>query len=153
MEKLEAAITKQEISLLVDMVRKNEVSPEEQSIVYSDFIARGILPKLELLPVKVPGIESTYDFSEYTSYCAKMKQPDFGRIKVTIIPDGFTVEMRSLRNYLIGYRNIDIFQEEACANILIDVVRACDPQYCRVTGIFTPRGAMTTVAVITYYGD
>lgn len=153
MEKLEAVITMQDIERLVEKAKSGKVNPEEQSIVYSDFIGKNILPELELLPVKVPGIKTSYDFSEYTSNCAKMKQPDFGRIIVTIIPNENTIEMRSLRNYFIGYRDIDIFQEEACANTLIDVVRACRPKFCQVRGIFTPRGAMTTEAVVTYYED
>lgn len=153
MEKVESVITLSDIKELIEKVKNGEVTPEEQSIVYSDFISKGKLPALELLPVKIPGLKSTYDFSEYTSNCAKMKQPDFGRIMVTIIPNEATIEMRSLRNYFIGYREIDIFQEEACANTLIDVVRACKPKFCQVRGIFTPRGAMTTEAVITYYED
>lgn len=153
MEKIEAVITMEDINSLVKKVENQEVNPEEQSIVYSDFIGLGVLPKLELLPVKVPGIKATYDFSEYTSNCAKMKQPDFGRIIVTLIPNENTIEMRSLRNYFIGYRDIDIFQEEACANTLIDIVRACKPAFCQVKGIFTPRGAMTTEAVVTYYEE
>lgn len=153
MEKVEAVITMKDIENLIEKTNNGEVSSEEQSIVYSNFIDKGVLPALELLPVKVPGIKSTYDFSEYTSNCAKMKQPDFGRIIVTIIPNENTIEMRSLRNYFIGYRDIDIFQEEACANTLIDIVRACKPKFCQVRGIFTPRGAMTTDAVVTYYEE
>lgn len=154
MEKLvEAVITKEQIDSLLVKLEKGEVTVGEQSIMYSDYISKGVLPPLELLPVKVPGIKSTYRFSEYTSYCAKIAQPDFGTIEVTIIPKDNTIEMRSLRNYFIGYRNVDIFQEEACANTLIDIVRACDPQFCQVKGYFTPRGAMVTEATVTYHAE
>lgn len=151
MEKVEAILTMEDIEVLIEKAKNRKEGSDEHSIVYSDFIGKGIIPPLELLHTEIPGIKSTYDFSEYTSNCAKMHQPDFGRILVTIIPNDSTIEMRSLRNYFIGYRNIDIFQEEVCANTLIDVVRACKPKFCQVRGIFTPRGAMVTDAVVTYY--
>lgn len=150
MEK-ESLITKEDILRLSEEAKNGKVNPEEMSIVYSDFIGRGDVPALELLPVKVPGMKATYEFTEYTSMCAKMKQPDFGSIAVTIIPNDSTIEMRSLRNYFIAFREIDIFQEELCANALIDIVKACSPRFCQVRGFFTPRGAMTTEAVFTYH--
>ena len=152
MEKVEQPIlVKEDIENLIEKAKSRKEGSDEHSIVYSDLIGKGVLPPLELLDVEIPGIKSSYDFTEYTSNCAKMHQPDFGRIVVTIVPNESTIEMRSLRNYFIGYRNVDIFQEEVCANALIDIVRACNPKFCQVRGIFTPRGAMVTDAVVSYY--
>lgn len=122
-------------------------------ITYSDYVTRGLLPELELLPdsFKMPLYQSEYVFTEFTSFCRKMQQPDFGTIHVTIEPNEMgTIEMRSLRDYLIGFRDFNIFQEEVCLNVLVDVVRKCSPKYCEVKGVFTPRGGMTTIAKLVY---
>ena len=46
--------------------------------------------------------------------------------------------------YLLAYRNLGIFYENAVNRMLEDIVSAVGPGWCRVTGEFTPRGGLTT---------
>jgi 7-cyano-7-deazaguanine reductase len=46
--------------------------------------------------------------------------------------------------YLLAYRNLGIFYENAVNRMLRDIVDAARPVSCRITGEFTPRGGLTT---------
>jgi 7-cyano-7-deazaguanine reductase len=46
--------------------------------------------------------------------------------------------------YLLAYRSLGIFYENAVNRILRDVVEAVRPEWCVVRGEFTPRGGLTT---------
>jgi 7-cyano-7-deazaguanine reductase len=103
------------------------------------------LPEIETFPNHFPAYEVTLDNPEFTSVCPKTGLPDFGTIIITYMPDKLLMEMKSLKEYMLAYRNIGIFQENATNRILEDVVRACKPKWCSVTGDFRPRGGMGTV--------
>jgi 7-cyano-7-deazaguanine reductase len=46
--------------------------------------------------------------------------------------------------YLLAYRDLGIFYENAVNKILHDIVKAVRPEWCVVRGEFTPRGGLTT---------
>jgi 7-cyano-7-deazaguanine reductase len=46
--------------------------------------------------------------------------------------------------YLLAYRNLGIFYENAVNRILRDIVAVAQPEWCIVRGEFTPRGGLTT---------
>jgi 7-cyano-7-deazaguanine reductase len=52
--------------------------------------------------------------------------------------------------YMLGYRDLGIFYENAVNRILKDVVRACKPVRASVTGEFKPRGGISSVIEATY---
>ena len=66
------------------------------------------------------------------------------------MPDGLCLELKSLKMYMIAYRNVGIFQENAVNRILRDVVKACDPVEATVVGEFTPRGGVFTKITAAY---
>ena len=84
---------------------------------------------------------------EFTSVCPKTGQPDFGTVTIRYVPDRACVELKSLKLYLIEYRNRGIFYEAAVNAILDDLVRACRPRRMEVEGAFTARGGITTTVV------
>jgi 7-cyano-7-deazaguanine reductase len=49
--------------------------------------------------------------------------------------------------YLLAYRNLGIFYENAVNKILHDIVKAVRPEWCLVRGEFTPRGGLTTSVI------
>lgn len=102
------------------------------------------LPKLETWPNQFPGYEITIRDPEYTSVCPKTGLPDFGTIIIHYQPNRACLELKALKMYLLGYRNLGIFYENAVNRILGDIVAAVRPVWCRVTGDFTPRGGLTT---------
>src|SRR5260370_37582215 len=81
---------------------------------------------------------------EFTTVCPKTGQPDFGTITFTYVPDQLCVELKSLKLYLQGYRNVGIFYETVAHRLLDDFVAVCKPRRCKVVGAFTAMGRITT---------
>ena len=115
---------------------------------YTDEHARaGIdakLPKLEAWPNQYPSYVITTKFPEYTSVCPKTGLPDYGAITIQYVPRKECMELKSLKMYLLAYRDLGIFYENAVNKILYDIVEAIQPEWCVVRGEFTPRGGLTT---------
>lgn len=103
------------------------------------------LPDIECFPNQFPAYEIFIDNPEFTSVCPKTGLPDFGTIVIRYMPNKLCLELKSLKEYMIQYRDIGIFQENAVNRILEDVVRAAKPKWAVVKGDFRPRGGMGTV--------
>jgi len=56
-------------------------------------------------------IDITIEQPEFTSVCPMTGLPDFGRIIIEYIPNTKIVELKSLKFYLLQYRNVGIFYE------------------------------------------
>jgi 7-cyano-7-deazaguanine reductase len=102
------------------------------------------LPKLQVWPNQYPGYIITTRYPEYTSMCPKTGLPDYGTITIQYKPRKSCIELKSLKLYLLAYRNLGIFYENAVNKILHDIVDAVQPAWCVVKGEFTPRGGLNT---------
>ena len=102
------------------------------------------LPVLETWPNHFPGYEITIRMPEYTSICPKTGLPDYGAITIRYEPKKVCLELKALKMYMLAYRDLGIFYENAVNRILRDVVAAVRPAWCEITGDFTPRGGLTT---------
>jgi 7-cyano-7-deazaguanine reductase len=87
---------------------------------------------------------------EFTSLCPKTGLPDFGEIRITYVPDALCVELKSLKYYVIEFRNRGIFYEHVTNEILDDLVFAIQPRRMTVVGDFSVRGGIKTVVTATY---
>jgi 7-cyano-7-deazaguanine reductase len=87
---------------------------------------------------------------EFTSVCPMTGLPDFGEIRITYVPDERCVELKSLKYYLLEFRNRGIFYENATNQILDDLVAACAPRRMTVVGAFSARGGITTSVTASY---
>lgn len=108
------------------------------------------LPRLETWPNQYSGYRITIEIPEYTAICPKTGLPDFGTIQLTYIPDQSCIELKSLKNYIHGYRNLGIFYENAVNKILADLVKACQPVSATVIGEFTARGGLSSTIEASY---
>jgi 7-cyano-7-deazaguanine reductase len=81
---------------------------------------------------------------EFTSVCPMTGLPDFGTIDIRYTPDHFIVELKSLKYYLLQFRNVGMFYEHVSNRILDDLVQVLKPKMMEVTGQFTSRGGLTT---------
>ena len=111
---------------------------------------RAQLPKLETWPNQFPGYEITTRFPEYTSVCPKTGLPDYGTITIRYEPRKRCLELKALKMYLLAYRNLGIFYENAVNRILRDIVETARPAWCIVRGEFTPRGGLSTTVEATW---
>jgi 7-cyano-7-deazaguanine reductase len=87
---------------------------------------------------------------EFTSVCPKTGLPDFGEIRITYVPADRCIELKSLKYYMIEFRNRGIFYEAVTNQILDDLVAVCQPRRMTVVGDFSVRGGITTVVTATY---
>jgi len=102
------------------------------------------LPAIECWPNQFPGYEITISIPEYTAICPKTGQPDFGTITITYSPNRDCVELKSLKMYVLAYRQLGIFYENAVNRMLGDIVKACRPSWCVVRGEFSSRGGISS---------
>jgi 7-cyano-7-deazaguanine reductase len=107
---------------------------------------------LETFPNPRPerDFEISISCPEFTSVCPKTGLPDFGEIRIRYVPDAHCVELKSLKYYLIGFRNRGIFYESATNQILDDLVDTLRPRSMTVVGDFSVRGGMKTVVTAEY---
>jgi len=89
---------------------------------------------------------------EYTSICPMSGLPDVGCITIKYRPDTKIVELKSLKFYLLQYRNVGIFYESLVNRILDDLVAVLEPKFMEVTGDFTARGGITTKVSAVFEG-
>ncbi|MFP4444795.1 MAG: preQ(1) synthase [Desulfosudaceae bacterium] len=90
------------------------------------------------------GIEVEIRQPEFTSVCPMTGLPDFGTITIRYQPDKSIIELKSLKYYLLQYRNTGIFYEHVVNKILDDLLGTISPRWMEVTGEFTARGGITT---------
>jgi 7-cyano-7-deazaguanine reductase len=100
------------------------------------------LPPLEVFPNQFPGYEIEIVIPEFTSVCPKTGLPDFGKLTIRYVPSKYCVELKSLKTYELGYRNLGIFYENVVNRFLGDFVAVVKPVSATVTGEFTPRGGI-----------
>ncbi len=107
---------------------------------------------LEIIDYEYEGKKTKVEVStlEFTSVCPWSGLPDFGEILIEYIPQKSLIELKSLKFYLLSYRNVGILQEHAVNQILKDLVEACSPLEMKITGEFNLRGGLKTKASTEY---
>ena len=108
------------------------------------------LPEIETWPNQFPGYEIEITNPKFTSVCPKTGLPDFGIVTIQYVPDKLCLELKSFKMYMLAYRDLGIFQENAVNCILRDIVKACRPVSATVRGDFTPRGGLESRMVAAY---
>lgn len=79
---------------------------------------------------------------EFSSLCPLTGQPDFATIVIDYRPGDKCLESKSLKLYLLGYRQFGEFHEACVARIAEDLIKVLDPASLRVEGRFAPRGGI-----------
>ncbi|MCE5284489.1 MAG: preQ(1) synthase [Pelosinus sp.] len=84
-----------------------------------------------------------FNCPEFTSLCPKTGQPDFATIYISYIPEVKMVESKSLKLYLLSFRNHGDFHEDVVNIIMKDLSKIMEPRYIEVWGKFLPRGGIS----------
>ena len=107
---------------------------------------------LDTFPYEYPGrdVVINIDTDEFTAVCPFSGLPDFAKITVNYIPNKLCLELRSLKYYLLSYRNVGIYQEHAVNRILEDLAKCCKPKWMQVVADYKIRGGVHTVATVEW---
>ena len=109
-----------------------------------DIVTTDILDPIEYQYKGKRDILITISLPEFTSVCPMTGLPDFGTITIQYSPDHLIVELKSLKYYLLQFRNVGMFYEHISNRILEDLVLVLKPKMMKVTGEFTSRGGLST---------
>ena len=81
---------------------------------------------------------------EFSCVCPRTGLPDYARMDIVYIPNKYIVELKSLKLYIIKFRNLGIFHEHVTNKIMDDFKQASKPRKIEVSGHFNPRGGILT---------
>ncbi len=113
-------------------------------------IKTDILEVIEYKYQKKRDIDILIKQPEFTSVCPMTGLPDFGCISIRYQPDVHIIELKSLKFYLLQYRNAGIFYEHLVNRILDDLIKVLRPVSMQIEGDFTARGGITTRVTAVY---
>ena len=90
-----------------------------------------------------PGVHKvTFASDELTAFCPVTRQPDLYHIDITYVPDRVVVESKSLKLYLMGFRDVGIFGEDLASLIASDLHAVLEPKVIDVTLVQQVRGGL-----------
>ena len=100
---------------------------------------------LETFPFDSPDqyiMSETYEFS---AVCPFSGLPDYALLKIEYYPEGGKcVELKSLKYYIVSFRNVGIYQEAVTKRIYGDLKTLLDTRKLQVTTIYNTRGGFDT---------
>ncbi|MEE8341367.1 MAG: preQ(1) synthase [Candidatus Neomarinimicrobiota bacterium] len=78
---------------------------------------------------------------EFSAVCPFSGLPDYAYLKIEYYPeDGKCIELKSLKYYIISFRNVGIFQEEVTKRIHKDLQKMLNTKNLKITTIYNVRG-------------
>ena len=115
---------------------------------HTEFFCSPDEAKLETFPNRSPQrrYEVLLETEEFASLCPVTGQPDSCSLSISYVPDERVLETKSLKYYLVSFRNYPAFNEQVVNRILDDLVAAVRPSWMRVVGRFSPRGGIRLTA-------
>jgi len=94
--------------------------------------------------------EIVVDTDEFTAVCPWTGLPDLGQLTIRYVPDRLCLELKSLKYYLLSYREVGIVQEHAANSILNDLSTACRPLRMTLTLDYKIRGGIHSTVTVNY---
>ncbi len=103
---------------------------------------------LETIDVKTHGMAMvSFETKELTAMCPVTHQPDFYRATIEYLPDGKSVESKTLKLYLNHFKDLGIFGEDLAYKICEELFTVIAPLRIRVTLVQQIRGGLEMTAV------
>ncbi|MBU0528647.1 preQ(1) synthase [bacterium] len=82
---------------------------------------------------------------EFSAVCPFSGLPDYAYLKIEYYPTGGKcIELKSLKYYIISYRNVGIYQEAATKRIYEDLRNILNTEKLKVTTTYNTRGGFDT---------
>jgi len=85
---------------------------------------------------------------EFIAVCPFSGLPDVAKIKIEYYPEGsVALELKSLKYYLISFKNVGIYQEEVTKRIYKDLKKVLDTDKIKITTKYNVRGGLYTTCI------
>jgi 7-cyano-7-deazaguanine reductase len=85
---------------------------------------------------------------EFSAVCPFSGLPDYANLKIEYYPEGGKcVELKSLKYYMISFRNVGLYQEGVTKRIYDDLKELLNTSRIRITTIYLPRGGFHTTCI------
>lgn len=102
---------------------------------------------VEVFPAPANVTVVRFSTDEVASMCPVTQQPDLSRVVIEYGPAALCIESKSLKLYLWGFRDRDVFAEALAAEIATEVMNTARPHWVTVTLTQRPRGGIEVQAV------
>jgi 7-cyano-7-deazaguanine reductase len=103
---------------------------------------------LETFGYEGPEQEIVTETSEFSAVCPYSGLPDYAKLTIRYVPGHKCIELKSLKYYIVSYRNVGIFQEHATARIAEDLHLVLEPRQLTVTTEYNVRGGFLTTCTV-----
>ncbi len=104
---------------------------------------------LETFPYEGPAQEIVTETDEFSAVCPFSGLPDQAKLTLSYVPSDRCVELKSLKYYVMSYRNVGIYQEHATARLAEDLQRVLGARTLTVTTRYNIRGGFLTTCSVT----
>ena len=103
---------------------------------------------LETFPFDSPEQYIITETDEFSAVCPFSGLPDYAFLKIEYYPEGGKcVELKSLKYYIVSFRNVGIYQEAVTKRIHGDLKTLLDTSKLQVTTIYNTRGGFDTTCM------
>ena len=100
---------------------------------------------LETFDFESPEQNILVEMDEFSALCPFSGLPDFALLRIEYYPTGGKcIELRSLKYYVISFRNVGIYQEAATKRIYEDLKIVLNTENLKVTTVYNIRGGFET---------
>ena len=103
---------------------------------------------LESFPYEGNKQRVEYETKEFSAVCPFSGLPDYGYLLIEYIPKEVCVELKSLKYYIVSYRNVGIYQEAATNRLFDDLYDCLEPYYLKIKTIYNTRGGIDTTCTL-----
>lgn len=104
---------------------------------------------LETFSYAGPEQEIVTETSEFSAVCPFSGLPDQAILTIKYVPSDCCVELKSLKYYIMSYRNVGIFQEHATARLAEDLQQLLKARRLTVVTKYNVRGGFETTCSVT----
>ena len=127
--------------------RSTQAYPGDMELTVLGHTVRHAIDHVEVFPA--PAHVSTVRFTtdELASMCPVTQQPDLSHVVIEYEPGEWCIESKSLKLYLWGFRDREVFAEALAAEIAGEVMATAKPTRVTVTLTQRPRGGIEVQAV------
>ena len=104
---------------------------------------------LETFPYQGPDQEVVTETGEFSAVCPFSGLPDYAILTISYVPSDRCVELKSLKYYILSYRNVGIYQEHATARLAEDLWKVLAPKRLTVRTVYNVRGGFETTSTVS----